>query len=129
MRRNISPAFWARVVIPLNSIWVHAGVPAPTKPGEDDRRGALERFLCKAEEKIRAGTWIEAAEGMQYLEIVDSPELREFTISDDLFQRQMLRLIQVIDTLRGLSVFKSEPPRRSSPAYTDNPAGGTPNCR
>lgn len=107
VRRTISPVFWARIVVSLNSIWVGPEPPAPTAPGQEDQRGSLERFLCKVEEKMRDGTWNEVAEGIKYIEIVECSNLENLRVGDGHFQEQMLRLSRALDGLRGLRVFKS----------------------
>ncbi|KAI9877782.1 MAG: hypothetical protein M1830_002848 [Pleopsidium flavum] len=106
VRRTISPVFWTRLVISLNSIWVNPEPQAPTALGEEDQRGSFERFLCKVEDKMRDGTWNEIAGSIKYIEIVDCSNLVGLKVGDDRFREQMLRFLRVLESLSGLRVFK-----------------------
>lgn len=100
--------FWTHVVVSLDSIWVEPEPAAPTAPGEVDRRGNLERFLCKAEEKLDDNSRSEVVNGIESIEFVDCQGLNSYRVDSQHYQAQMLRFARVLESLRAISVFRSE---------------------
>ena len=82
--------------MPLNSIWVR------------NESGSFELFLRRLEDKMKDGTWHEAAAGIKSIEVVDDENLNSCRVDNARFLRQMLRFSRALERLTALSVFKSE---------------------